>query len=1129
MNQKTLAEPSSASHMPVPEVPDPAEPSDGDRDRSSSSLFPLLYVGIGASAGGLEAIESFFTHMPEDSGMAFIVIQHLSPDYKSLMVELLSKKTRMPVYRAQEGMQVEANSIYLIQPKKNLTIFHGKLLLNDPDPNKGLNLPIDIFFRSLAEDQSEKAVGIVLSGTGSDGMRGVRFIKEAGGMVIVQSEQSAKFDGMPRSAISTGLADFILDPEEMPDRLLAIVKYPRLKVREAAANVLPEDSELDRIFSLLRDECKVDFTHYKPSTILRRIERRMTINRIATLKEYALFVGTSGSEIQALFHELLIGVTSFFRDAEAFQELHDRWLPDLFSRIDNREVRFWVPGCSTGEEAYSLAILCQEVMERMGRRLSVKIFATDVDRDAIQKAGSGIFHASAANDIPPEYLGKYFHVGPNEIHISRTIREMVVFAQHNLVKDPPFTNIDLISCRNLLIYLQPVLQKKVLEFFVFSLNAGGILFMGKSEGTGDLSDYFDALHHKYKIYRAQGKRLPMLQTSEIMMGQRIPMKAPMEPHYPRLKRYHDEERVLERFLQAMASDYVLAAIVVNRHFELLHSIGEIGRFLHLPSGRMQNDVVKMAVPEIAIPLATGLQRVLDRQEPITYSHVRIDEADARLSVQIRIKPLPARKGQEVLLAVFFDKEREIETTETSDHAVVYDMGKEVRQRIQDLEQEVQFVRENLQATIEELETSNEELQAANEELLASNEELHSTNEELQSVNEELHTVNAEHQLKIMELTEVTNDLNNLMESTRIAALFLDEDLNIRKFTPVLKHLFHIRETDIGRPIDVIEHNGLQVPYRNWVKQVTESMKPMETQVQDRSGQWYLLRIVPYRIGPKSFSGVILSFVNISRMKEVERDAERHRMRLDEVALLAATGYWEIDREAACMELSPSILDLLGMKHKAPLSLETWIDRLHPDDRNRFQGLIADPSSKGFDEMFRFINEEAGRLLYWIRLIGRRDSRRPGWIGGAIQEMTHVMEMKQALAESENRYQELFEHIGSGVIVLQAIDAEGTDFIVVDCNPSAQAISGFGEADAKGKPIARVIPDTQTNGLIDMIRHVYHTGNTVRFPVLPYGEQERRQWLEHSLYRLSSKHVVLVYDDVTERVCRAGVPKGDPHE
>lgn len=1118
---------SEASPICEPEPSATREPAEADR--SGIPLAPLLFVGIGASAGGLEAIESFFTHMPEDSGMAFIVIQHLSPDYKSLMVELLSKKTRMPVYRAQEGMQVAANSVYLIQPKKNLTIFHGKLLLNDPDPNKGLNLPIDIFFRSLAEDQAEKAVGIILSGTGSDGMRGVRFIKEAGGMVIVQSEQSAKFDGMPRSAISTGLADFILDPEEMPDRLLTIVKYPRLTVREGAATVLPEDSELDRIFSLLRDECKVDFTHYKPSTILRRIERRMTINRIATLKEYALFVGTSSNEIQALFHELLIGVTSFFRDAEVFQELQNRWLPDLFGRIDNREVRFWTPGCSTGEEAYSLAILCQEVMERMGRRLSVKIFATDVDRDAIQKASSGIFHASAANDIPSEYLGKYFHVGPNEIHISRTIREMVVFAQHNLVKDPPFTNIDLISCRNLLIYLQPVLQKKVLEYFVFSLNAGGILFLGRSEGTGDLSDYFDALHHKYKIYRAQGKRLPMLQTSEIMMGQQRPIKPLLQHRYFRLPRYHDEERILERFLQAMASDYVLAAVVVNRHFELLHSIGEIGRFLHLPSGRMQNDVVKMAVPEIAIPLATGLQRVLDRQEPVTYSHVRIDEETGRLSVQIRIKLLPARKGQEILIAVFFDKEREIEATEASGDAVVFDMGKEVKQRIQDLEQEVQFVRENLQATIEELETSNEELQAANEELLASNEELHSTNEELQSVNEELHTVNAEHQLKIMELTEVTNDLNNLMESTQIAALFLDEDLNIRKFTSILKRLFHILETDIGRPIDVIEYNGLQVPYRNWVRQVTESMKPMETQVQDRTGQWYLLRIVPYRIGPKSFSGVMLSFVNITRMKAIEREAQRHRQRLDEVALLAATGYWEIDRGAACIDLSPSILDLLAMKHRAPLTLEAWIDRLHPDDRKRFQGLIEDPSIQNFDEMFRLMNEDAGGLRYWIRLIGRRDEKRPGWIGGAIQEMTHFMEVKQALAESENRYLELFEHIGSGVIVVQAVDDAATDFNIVDCNPSAQAISGFREADAKGKPIDQVIPDTKTNGLIDMIRHVYHTGNTVRFPVLPYGEPNKRQWLEHSLYRLSSKAVVLVYDDVTERVCRAGATEGASHE
>ncbi len=1117
--------------VPMESIPSPeAEVSDHGEDSpsgSSSSVPPLLYVGIGASAGGLEAIESFFTHMPEDSGMAFIVIQHLSPDYKSLMVELLSKKTRMSVYRAEEGMQVEANSVYLIQPKKNLTIFHGKLLLRDPDPSKGLNLPIDIFFRSLAEDQAEKSVGIILSGTGSDGMRGVRYIKEAGGMVIVQSEASAKFDGMPRSAISTGLADFILDPEEMPDRLLSIVKYPRLNVRETSGAVLPEDSELDRIFSLLRDECKVDFTHYKPSTILRRIERRMTINRIPTLKEYAFFVGTSSQEIHALFHELLIGVTSFFRDAEAFQELHDRWLPDLFGRIDNREVRFWVPGCSTGEEAYSLAILCQEVMERMDRRISVKIFATDVDRDAIQKGSSGIYPTSAANDIPSEYLGKYFHVGPNEIRISRFIREMVVFAQHNLVKDPPFTNIDLISCRNLLIYLQPVLQKKVLEYFVFSLNAGGILLLGKSETTGDLSDYFDALHHKYKIYRAQGKRLPMLQASDIALSQRLPAKVPIQPYYPRLTRYHEEERILDRFLQAMASDYVLAAAVVNHHFELVHSVGEIGRFLHLPSGRMQNDVVKMAVSEIAIPLATGLQRVLDRKEPITYSHIRIEGEEGRLSVQLRIKPLPARKGQETLLAVFFDKEREIEILDTADSTVVFDMGKEAKQRIQDLEQEVQFVRENLQATIEELETSNEELQAANEELLASNEELHSTNEELQSVNEELHTVNAEHQLKIMELTEVTNDLNNLMESSQIAALFLDEDLHIRKFTPILKTLFAIGEGDIGRPMDVIERSGMNVPLRQWVKQVSATMTPMETQIQDRSGEWYLLRIVPYRIGPKSFSGMMLSFVNITRLKAAETEAERNRMRIEEVASLTATGYWEMDRDTESLDLSPSILALLGIGHLGPLSFNAWIGMLHPDDRPRFRRLIEEREGVGFDDIFRWMPEDSDAQR-WIRLIYRPDPNRPGRIGGAIQEMTHVIEMKQALADSENRYRELFEHIGSGVMVLEAVDSAGSDFRIVECNSSAQTIAGFSGAEAGGQPISRVIPDMQTNGLIEMMRHVYQTGSTVRFPVLPYDRGSDRQWLEHSLYRLSSKAVVLVVDDVTERVCRANAAGGS-HE
>ena len=479
------------------------------RRKTSKLQKPTHYVGIGASAGGLEAIELFFKNMPPSSNLAFIVVQHLSPDYKSLMVELLSKKTAMPVHRAEDGMEVLANNVYLIPPKKNLTIFHGKLLLNDKVVNQGINLPIDIFLRSLAEDQTNHSIAIILSGTGSDGTRGVRAIKELGGMVMVQEEESAKFDGMPKAAISTGVADFILAPEEMPEQLLAYVAHPYVTGEKQSDLLLKDADALTRLFAELRDKTKVDFTYYKPSTITRRIERRMSVTQISDFEEYVEYLQNYPGEVTALYRDLLIGVTNFFRDPEAMQELEEKWLPELLLRSQNREIRFWVAGCSTGEEAYTLAILVKEVMEKLSISRDVKIFATDIDKDAVVSASTGIYPESIIGDLNPKIVAKYFYHKEEKLQIARHIREMVVFAQHNVIKDPPFTNIDLISCRNLLIYLQPILQQKVFEMFNFSLNPDGLLFLGTSESVGEMEECFATLHQKHKILRSKGKPQPL--------------------------------------------------------------------------------------------------------------------------------------------------------------------------------------------------------------------------------------------------------------------------------------------------------------------------------------------------------------------------------------------------------------------------------------------------------------------------------------------------------------------------------------------------------------------------------------------------------------------------------------------
>ncbi len=616
---------------------------------------PVYYVGIGASAGGLEALESFFSAMPPDSGMAFVVIQHLSPDYKSLMVELLSKRTVMPVRRAEEGMPVEANTVYLIPPKKQLTIFHGKLILHDIDHGKGINLPIDAFLNSLAEDQAEKSVGIILSGTGSDGARGIRAIKETGGMIVVQSEESAKFDGMPRAALATGMADMVLAPEEMPARLISFASRP-YAVPDHPQALLSDEDNLARIFSLLRDQMKVDFTFYKPSTVLRRIDRRMAVNQTHDLRDYVRLLEERPGEVTTLYRDLLIGVTSFFRDREVFDELVTSHLLRYLSGMDNREVRFWVAGCSTGEEAYTLAILAKECMEQMKRNFNLKIFATDIDRDAIVYAGNGLYPESIVPDLPPGILGKYFIRRDDRFQVNRTLREMVVFAQHNLIKDPPFTNIDLLSCRNLLIYLQPVLQQKVMDYFNFSLVPQGILLLGTSETPGEMSDFFEPLHHKHKIYRSRGKKRPPMEGLQFQQAgeNRARRLNAMAQRGGQGLLQREEERIMERLLESLSGDFFSLAAVVNERMEVLHIAGNPEGFLRLPTGKLLNDITRMAVKEIAIPLSTGLQKAFATGDEIKYTNIPMRKEGEKKTVRMRIRLLPGKKGQEALAGILID-------------------------------------------------------------------------------------------------------------------------------------------------------------------------------------------------------------------------------------------------------------------------------------------------------------------------------------------------------------------------------------------------------------------------------------------------------------------------------------------
>lgn len=883
---------------------------------SQKSSTPSYYVGIGASAGGLEAIEEFFKNAPTNSGMGFIVVQHLSPTHKSLMVELLSRNTEMPVLRAENGMRVEPNSVYLIPPNHNLKIFHGALLLDQQDHDRGLNLPIDIFFKSLAEDQEDKAIAIVLSGTGSDGARGIRTIKERMGMVMAQDAGSAKFDGMPKSAIATGMCDFIMAAEDMPQQLMSFAKHPYASRSELSGTIKSDQDGLTRIFYQLRDKTGVDFTFYKPSTLLRRIERRILVNQLNKLDDYVHFMESNPTEVMTLHRELLIGVSNFFRDRKAFELVAEQYLPELIRQKHGGELRIWVAGCSTGEEAYSLAILCSECIEKLGLSVDVKIFATDVDRNAVTKAGNGIFSDSIAGDVPQQLLGKYFFRQDDCYHITRQIREMVVFAQQNLIKDPPFTNMDLITCRNLLIYLQPVLQRKVMELFNFSLRSEGILFLGASETIGEMTSYFEPLHNKWKLYRSRGKKnIGAVITDPVAMMQRREAHhehANFPASIPRPFTHHqlqDHERMLDRLLQSIADEYLPLALVTNEQMELQYLAGDSDGFFKLPSGKVQNNIAKMAVRELSIPLSTGIQKAFSKGEEVTYTNISVKHRDTTVLYDMKVKLLPKKHGQIPLAGVFLRENRISAGSEgyaAGEAIQAYDVSQEAQQRILDLEQSLQFHKENLQATVEELETSNEELQATNEELMASNEELQSTNEELQSVNEELYTVNAEYQNKIIELTESNNDLENLNASTQIATMFLDENQNIRKFTPTLSRIYKIIASDVGRPFSHLSHHLMDTDPLKLVKQVQDTNQKIEMEVSTDQGDCFLMRIQPYNIAPDVVSGAVLTFIDINAYHA------EHTL-LQSVLETMVDAIIIIDAGGRIQQCNPAIEKILGYK------------------------------------------------------------------------------------------------------------------------------------------------------------------------------------------------------------------------
>jgi len=835
----------------------------------ASAAFPI--VGIGASAGGLEALEQFLGHVPAGSGMAFVIVQHLDPTRKGIMSELLQRATRMKVVQVRDRTPVRPDCVYVIPPNKDMSILHGVLHLLKPAATRGLRLPIDFFLRSLAQDRQEHSVGVILSGMGSDGTLGLRAIKEKAGVVLVQEPATAKFDSMPRSAIDAGLADIVAAADELPEKILAYLQRTPLIARTETALEVKTQSALEKVVLLLRTHTGNDFSFYKRNTLYRRIERRMGIHQIGKMAGYVRYLQENTQELDLLFKELLIGVTNFFRDPAAWAQLCEQAIPKLLeSRAPGQAVRAWVPGCSTGEEAYSLAIVLKEAVEEIKPRgkFTIQIFATDLDRDAIDKARTGIFPANIAADVSEERLKRFFTKEERGYRVRKEIREMVIFAPQNLIMDPPFTKLDILSCRNLLIYLTPEVQKKLIPLFHYSLTPGGILFQGSAETIGDFAGLFNPLDGKSRIFR---------RTESVLRPEQIVFPTAFSAGPPTGPEAHPAPKP-PTSLQTLADQLVLhcyapPAVLTNDTGDIFYVSGRTGKYLEPAAGKANWNIFVMAREGLRYELADAFKEALRKKTSVTLHGLKVGTDGGSQCVDVTVRQLDESGPLHGLVMIVF--------TDVPMPVAAQSAGRAFKSqgrspRVAELELELQRVHGAARATHEEMQTSQEELRSANEELQSTNEELQSTNEELttskeemQSMNEELQTVNTELHAKLDELSHASNDMKNLLDSTDIATLFLDKDLNVRRFTPQATKIIKLIASDTGRPItdlaSELRYPELADDAREVLRKLTFAEKPISA----RDGRWFTVRIMPYRTLDDRIDGVVITFADITVAKTLE--------------------------------------------------------------------------------------------------------------------------------------------------------------------------------------------------------------------------------------------------------------------
>ena len=935
--------------------------SNGQMTMTDSIAEPdnFFIVAIGASAGGLQALETFFSSLPDRPHAAFVVVQHLSPDFKSMMSEILQRKTSMPVKAIEDGMEIEPSQVYVLPPKKHLIV--EDLCFGLTESPDSFDYPIDKFFNSLIEEWGEKTIAILLSGTGSDGTKGIKAVSRAGGIGLVQSPETAQFNSMPSSAIPSGLIDEILSPEELAQTVFELIRYsnnfPESSVEEA---VLIDPKQLQTILNILAEREEIDFSHYKISTISRRIHHRCAIAHRSSLKEYIDLLQDSPEEQKLLRRDLLIGVTQFFRDRPAWEYLESQVLPELIERLKAHEqLRIWVSACATGEEAYTMAILVDEAISKATRPvdkpIKVKIFATDIDSNSLETAAQGVYPKNINKDISPERLEKYFTFTGKDYRVKRFLREMLIIAPHDLTKNAGFSKMNLVSCRNVLIYMQPQLQQHVLKLLHFALAAEGVLFLGSSETLGDLGEEFSILQPKWKLYRK--RRNIALSTGHIAQPNVIGQLPTTSGN--KVKADRQSDRLLSEVFKYCFNEQLITCLLVDGDDRLLRVFYNAAKLLEFSVGEAVLDVTEIVNPGLKLPLSTALHRAKrdraayqqsegqDRSQEsfqakngsILYTGIKIDRDGEEVNVNLRVaSPRENSTFSDYSIVVL-----EIEAPTVSPQAVMrFDIDEEAANQLTELEYELQQTRENLQVTIEELETTNEEQQATNEELLASNEELQSINEELQSVNEELYSVNAEHQSKIEALTQLNNDIDNLLRSTDIGVIFLDRNLNIRKFTPAATGAINIKPNDVGRPIGDLTNNLDCDNLVEIFQQVISSKEPLEQEMKvENTGDQLLVRVNLYLREDGADDGVVVTFVKIDELKRVQEELHRTNSLLENLYTSSPAGLSLHDRDFKYIRINQALADINGysMSEHLGKTVRELIPDLADDIESRLRQVI----------------------------------------------------------------------------------------------------------------------------------------------------------------------------------------------